>query len=115
MSSLNGLDAVQIPLQCEAHRHDACALFECMVDLCWCSEGYPGPVLHEGNEFVLSESEARYAVEDYLKATNSSRSIESIAQMNSAFYNVFVSDGAGNEETLTVAADGSIIKTICGV
>ena len=114
LSSLNGLDTAEIPANCEEHRHDPCALFKCMVDSCWCFEGYPGPVLYEGNGFVLSEAEARYAMEDYLESRGG-LTVKNAVKLNEAFYNVFAEDVEGNEETFTVAADGSIIKTICGV
>lgn len=37
------------------------------------------------------------------------------AKLNDVFFNVFVTNQNDEEEVLTVAADGVIIKTMCGV
>lgn len=113
LTGKTGLDSVSIPEHCAEYESDVCALFDCMVDYCWCLES-PDAVLVEGSGFVTSEAEARYAVEDYLESQGG-LTVKSAVKLNEAFYNVFAEDAEGNEEVFTVAADGSIIKTICGV
>ena len=44
------------------------------------------------------------------------RKVKKAVKINNVFYNVFVDEHEeGNEVTYTVAVDGTIIKTICGV
>ncbi len=41
--------------------------------------------------------------------------ITKVVKLNTIFYNAFVEDEEGNETVYTVAIDGTILKTVCGV
>ncbi len=64
---------------------------------------------------VTNEEEAKYVVRLYLEENNLEYEIGTCIKLNSVFFNVFASDEYGDEATYIVAADGTIIKTICGV
>jgi len=114
----NGIESAPVKSECVNSMDDVCGLFDCMTDLCWCYEG-PDQILLEGNAVVASEDDAMQVVSDYIFAQNNTLSqgieLERAVKINSVFYNVFVNDADGNEEVFTVAADGTIIKTVCGV
>jgi len=93
-----------------------CGLFACLVDSCWCKED-PNQVLHEGNTIISDEAGAVNAVKDFAfpeGAVPKGTEVK-VLKMNPVFYNVFVNDASGNEQVYTIAADGTIIQTICGV
>ncbi len=106
-----------IPDKCIQHGEDVCGLFDCMVDRCWCDEvGPKGPVLSEGVKPVESEQEAVEAIRKYLQNNDIQyKSVERAVKLNDIFFNVFASDKAGDEMVYTVAVDGTIILTQCGV
>jgi len=102
-----------VPEKCKAFSDDVCGLFSCMTDNCWCDEGIDGAVLMEGTNDVENEDGALFTVLPYLGRdllTGNERAVK----LNSVFYNVFI-DYADREEVFTVANDGTIIKTVCGV
>ncbi|MFH1285067.1 MAG: hypothetical protein ABIH99_00625 [Candidatus Micrarchaeota archaeon] len=105
-----------IPKECAGL--EDCALFSCMIASCWCDE-YDGSsgVLVQGGEKIGSEEEAQARAEDYLKTNSIDYEEESVraSQLNDVFYNVFYEDGYGDEKVVTVAVDGTIMKTECGV
>lgn len=106
-----GVLGAVIPAECAEFKDDVCGLYDCMVDRCWCDEGYfPGPILLEGNTVVANEQQAMQVVGDYLAKGE----VKSAVELNPIFYNVFY-DVEGDEEYYTVAVDGTILKTICGV
>jgi len=109
----------EIPAKCQDVKDDVCALFSCMVDMCWCNEIIPGgPVEYSEDKEILNTNDASLLVENYLKIMSSAYSLYEISNtvdLNGYFYNVFVSDGEGNENVYTVSADGKIILTFCGV
>lgn len=102
-----------LPSECAPFNGDYCALFDCMVDNCWCVG--EGALTEPVDSFVgVSEATAWYIVEGYLldyPGWNYKNSVE----LNEAFYNIFVEDAEGNEDVYTVAKDGTVIKTVCGV
>ena len=111
------ISEAEIPKECLEAKDDVCALFDCMVDLCWCDDSSPElPVLHESTGIaVTNEDEAKDVVIQYINDNNLEYQVTNIIQLNDVFFNVFASDGYGNEVVYTVASDGTIIKTICGV
>lgn len=116
-----GIATAEIPQECMESSDDVCALFDCMVDLCWCDEGnFPSPVLAEGTAVVASEQDAINIVQNYVQSTGSEyTSVERVVNLgdetHKVFFNVFAYDSANDEKVFTVAADGTIIKTLCGV
>lgn len=105
LSVYKGIPSAEIPGDCLAYRDDICSLFDCMVDLCWCKES-PDAILVEGNTVILTEEEAMQHVED-----NLGLEIKNAVELNNIFFNVFSID----DETYTVAKDGTIFLTVCGV
>ena len=95
-----------IPSECTSVQDDMCELFDCMVDFCWCK----GPVLQEGTQQVTSVEEAEVVIENYIVEGEITNSVN----LNDVFFNVFV-DVDGEEQVYTVADDGSILETVCGV
>ena len=115
------IPSAPVPEACEEVKNDACGLFDCMVDLCWCLER-PDQILVEGSTIIENTGDAAKAVENYLDSPQGTTLVGELAdyelrevQLNSVFYNVFAEDSSGNEEVFTVAADGTIIQTVCGV
>lgn len=129
------LDFAVIPDKCVDYNEDVCGLFDCMVDMCWCDDSSPElPILFETYISFDDEQGAIDAVNVYIsemKHGNIESSefnldsefgidpnelkVKRAVQFNNIFYNVFVEDNEGNEYVYTVAVDGTIIKTICGV
>jgi hypothetical protein len=108
-----------IPGQCMDFKTDVCGLFECAVDSCWCEES-PKKILKVGNTELKTEDEAAEYVSNYLKEFGSEHKGIKAVKLNDLFYNVFVQ--YYNEEyqfmdevVYTVAVDGTIISTQCGV
>lgn len=105
----------EIPVACSEFGNDVCGLFECMVDSCWCDSS-PDVILYEQEGVSLNTTEA---VIDYAKEyTNSnalSQDVINAVKLNNLFYNVFAEDSDGSEIVYTLATDGTIIKTVCGV
>ena len=112
-----GITTAEIPQECSEYEDDVCALFDCMVDQCWCDDSSPElPVIYESPGIAITnEEEAKNIVIQYLRDNNLEYQIENSVKLNNVFYNVFASDENGDEVVYTVAADGTIIKTICGV
>ena len=112
-----GIATAEVPPECSEYKDDVCALFDCMVDQCWCDDSSPElPVIYEPTGIVITnEDEAKNIVMQYLSDNNLEYQIENCIQLNSVFFNVFASDENSDEIVYTVAADGTIIKTICGV
>ncbi len=111
-----GIESAQVPPECGEETGNVCMLFDCMVDRCWCHETTPGgPILREGSAVVEDEADAAAAVGEYLVSVDSDYTVQRAVKLNTVFYNVFTEDEAGLEETYTVAADGTIIQTACGV
>ncbi|MBN2488852.1 MAG: hypothetical protein JXA98_07480 [Methanosarcinaceae archaeon] len=112
-----GIETAEIPEGCIKYQDDVCGLFDCMVDLCWCDDSSPeSPVLYEPTGVIVTnEEEAKYVVRLYLEENKLEYEIGNCIKLNSVFFNVFASDEHGDEFTYTVAADGTIIKTFCGV
>ncbi|MBN2127179.1 MAG: hypothetical protein JW703_02175 [Candidatus Diapherotrites archaeon] len=105
--------------ECKEFKNDVCGAFECMVQECWCMES-PDRILFENYIEVKTEQEALNLVNVYLYSEHMEKGAELITaknafKLNSVFYNVFAEDFQGNELVFTVAADGTIIKTQCGV
>jgi len=91
-------------------KDDVCERFDCMVDRCWCDElGPDGPILLEGSTTIETEEEAKELVKGF-----TGKEPTNVADLNGEFFNVFV-DAEGNEEVYTVASDGTIFLTQCGV
>ncbi len=108
---------LQLPNSCDGSQNDVCATFSCLTPNCWCKDS-PETVLVKGTNTKKIENniQARKIVEDYLLKTNiEGFIITSSVQLNNIFYNVFVEDELGDELVYTVAIDGAIIETVCGV
>ncbi len=116
-----GIATAEIPQECRESGDDVCALFDCMIDLCWCDEGnFPSPVLVEGTAIVASKQDAINLVQNYVQSTGSEytnveRAVNLGDEAHKVFFNVFAYNDTNDEEVFTVAADGTIIKTLCGV
>ena len=108
------IDHAIVPAECADVKNDVCGLFDCMVDMCWCKEG-PDQILYEPNVEISSSNEALQLVTTYINENDLNLTVIHAANLNTVFYNVFAEDAEGNEEVFTVAADGTIIQTICGV
>jgi len=117
LNIFKGIPSAEIPKKCLEYRNDVCGLFDCMVDMCWCDEGQvPGPILVEGAGVIESEEEAIIAVKQYVEEASSDyRNVRRAVKLNSVFFNVFAYNAEGDEKTFTVAADGTIFLTVCGV
>ena len=103
-----------IPSECLSQSNDECALFQCMVNNCWCEAG-PDAVLEEGNAMLLTEDDVSGIVRSYLQNKGEENfEIMSVADLDGVFFNVFV-EIDGQEEVYTVASNGTILKTQCGV
>jgi hypothetical protein len=121
LSLYKGIPSARIPGNCLGARNDACELFACMVSQCFCLES-PNKVLFKTPAGVLAESEdeAKNAVTSFLVSAPGSAeyagfAVKRAVKLNAVFWNVFAEDASGNEKTFTVAADGTIIKTVCNV
>ena len=107
-----GIEGAEITGSCVEH-DDVCGLFACMVDLCWCDSGNVlSPVLHEGDTVITLGEDAMKLTEEYFPEDYT---VTGAKKINTVFYNIFAEDEEGNEEVLTVAVDGTVIKTQCGV
>jgi hypothetical protein len=122
LSLYKGIAWADLPNKCINHGDDVCALFDCMVDRCWCDDSSPElPVLleKEGITIRTEQEAAEYITEIYLTPGPSEismyKELKRVVKLNDIFFNVFIIDGPGNEHTLTLAVDGTVIKTICGV
>lgn len=93
-----------------------CEMYDCMVDLCWCKES-PDQIVHTSDIVIYGEEDVQLVVEEYLNENSMLYTEDSfqVSQINEIFYGVFYEDLDGNEESLTVAVDGSVMETICGV
>jgi hypothetical protein len=120
-----GIEGVYVSEDCVEYKDDVCGLYDCMVDLCWCWEGYPGPIFYVAGFNVLTEEDAMAAVQEYLDEGRFMEEdellgeataivVERAVKLDDIFYNVFC-DEEGDEVVYSVAADGSVFKTICGV
>jgi len=114
----NGIETALIPEDCVEYKEDVCGLFDCMVDSCWCKES-PDQILLEGRTTVANEEDALNAVKNFIFTPYATLpegiEIENAVKINSVFYNVFVNNAFGEEDVYTVAVDGTIIQTVCGV
>ncbi len=108
---------VDLPDECSPFDGDYCALFSCLQPGCWCSQP---EVLAYGSDdpaFWVTEETAWFTVDAYLKENglDGEWKYEKVVELNDAFYNVFVVNSEGSEEVYSVAKDGAVIKTECGV
>lgn len=113
-----GIAWAEIPGQCLEYRDDVCGLFSCMVEQCWCDDSSDkSPIIYEPKGVMIqNEEEAISLVEEFLEKSNFvDYKVTSAVQLNNIFFNVFIEDASHNEITFTVAVDGLILKTICGV
>lgn len=107
-----------IPSGCEGKID--CELFSCMVESCWCKsspEAVPYDCAGTSDclvQLTQEQDAAKYA-EDYLKRNSVSYSGPRIVKLNGVFYNFFYNDGLNDEHVLTLAIDGTIMETVCGV
>jgi len=112
-----GIPLSDIPSECLKFKNNVCDLFDCMVDKCWCDEAnIPSPILLEGKNIISNEEEAMQAARQYVQDKNLGYSeVKMAVRLNNVFFNVFAYNSANEEMTFTVASDGTILKTICGV
>ncbi len=105
----------EIPQECEGL--EDCDMFACMVSQCWCKETAPegGIVFHSTNK-ANDEADAVSIAEEYLISENLDYDESSLGavKLNGLFYNVFY-EIEGDEQVLTIAIDGTIMETVCGV
>ena len=106
-----------IPAECLSFESDHCALFECMAENCWCDDIAPkGAILEHGNSAISSKEDAIAIVQQHVQNTGSDyHDVRSAVQLNTHFWNVFAFNSENGEMVFTVANDGTIMKTICGV
>jgi hypothetical protein len=115
------IEQADIPKSCIDFNDAVCGLFDCMVDMCWCDESSPkSPIIYEKQNVVLNnEQDVEDYIEDYMDHGDPEykkySKITNIVKLNNIFYNVFAEDPQGEEIVFTVAIDGTIIITTCGV
>jgi len=108
-----------IPSKC--WEKEDCAMFSCMVSQCWCMpaevSGQPTDgIVGNAGKHITTEQDAKVAVATLLNSKNIQyNKILNVAKLNELFYNVFYEDELGNEQVLTVAVDGTMMVTACGV
>lgn len=116
-----GIESAPVPDECIDYKDDVCALYDCMVENCWCDDAIiPSPILYEPADVVIaSEDDAIALVELFIQDEGSEYSeystITQAVQLNDVFYNVFAENDGAESITFTVAADGIIFLTTCGV
>jgi hypothetical protein len=108
-----GIPTAEIPDKCIEFGSDTCTLFSCMVEQCWC---FPdNTILYNKVTTIENEDQSISLVEEYLASNDLNYDVQRSVKLNNIFYNVFAYDVDNNEEFFTVAVDGTIIKTVCGV
>lgn len=116
-----GIATAVIPDECIEFKDDVCALYECMVEDCWCDDfTSPSSILYEPSDVTITnEVDAINIVEVFIQenATEYSQyeTITNAVKLNDVFYNVFAENTNSEEISFIVAADGVILKTTCGV
>ncbi len=116
-NAFRGIHFALVPEECVEVMKDVCPLFDCMVENCWCEQG-PDRILVSGDKdnFVVGdEKHAMQDVQEYLDSINSEYKVKSATELNTVFYNIFAENSDREEKTFTIAVDGTIIKTQCGV
>lgn len=94
-----------------------CEMFSCMVSQCWCKSIPPEDgIVYRANLSVTTEEGAKSIVVNYLDSafTSYDKSKMKAVKLNEVFYNVFY-EVDGSEKVLTVAVDGTVMETVCGV
>ncbi len=117
LNRFKGISTAEIDSNCVEYRDDVCALFECMVERCWCDDSSPElPILYEKEGIsIADEEEAIAIVGEYIQDSEyKDYDVTRVIKLNNVFFNVFAQN-ADDEIVFTIAADGTIIKTICGV
>ena len=111
------IETAEITKDCIDKREDVCQLFDCMVDLCWCDDSSPEtPIVGFTENTVLKTTEeVETYMQDFLEKNFYDWEINNVIELNDVFFNVIMTDENGDEITYTVAADGVILKTLCGV
>ena len=116
-----GIETAPVPAECTEYADDVCGLYACTVDLCWCEES-PDKIVLDGSKTatnVTTEDEAINVVNFYFKSRSvlplGDSEVLRAVKLNSLFYNVFAETSSGDELVFTVAPDGTIFKTQCGV
>ena len=114
------IESAEIPSSCVEHKDNVCALFDCMVENCWCdTANYPSPILYEPMGIIISnEQDAIDNVNTFINQNVTKYegySITKAVKLNNVFYNVFAENSTNDEISFTVAVDGIILKTLCGV
>ena len=112
----------QLPNSCDGSQNDACSTFSCLTPNCWCKQS-PDAIITEGSPDLVIETEDQAVQLVASKLLEKSLTnpafivgnVTTAAKVNSIFYNVFVEDPQGNETVYSVAVDGAIIETVCGV
>jgi len=123
LSYFNGISTAKIPQKCLEYKDDVCGLFACTVDMCWCDDStYKKIVYKSEGVSIQNKSEAIMYVEKFLDATIEgdvkyleAKKMTRAVKLNNIFYNVFGKDSTGNEIVYTLAVDGTIFRTVCGV
>ncbi len=114
------ITTAEIPEACLEYRDDVCGLFDCTVDRCWCNDVRPeGAILSQRSGItVQTEAEAIAIVEQFTKENTEYQeytNVKRAVKLNNIYFNVFAEDKNQDEKVFTVAADGTIIQTTCGV
>ena len=112
-----GIPSAEVPVECAEFKDEPCELFSCMTKSCWCNPGDNGrAIVYEKEETLLkSEGSAIGIVEEYLKEKGLEYEVDSAVEINNIFYNVFAYDEKRDEKVFTVAVDGTIMITMCGI
>ncbi len=116
-NAFKGIHFALVPEECMEVMEDVCPLYACMLKNCWCEQG-PDAILVSGDKdnFVVGdEKHAIKDVQEYLESINSEFTAKRAVELNPVFYNVFAEDSEGNEKVFTIAVDGTVFKTQCGV
>ena len=116
-----GIQTATIPQSCVDYESDVCGLFDCMVEQCWCDDSSPSlPIIYEKTgASIASEEEAAALVREFVESTDLEykeyTNVRRAVRLNPVFFNVFAENSRGDEMAFTVAADGTVLKTVCGV
>ena len=113
-----GITTAEIPGACLEQRDDVCGLFSCTVDRCWCNDATPEGAILSQRSGITVQTEAVAIIEQFTKENTEYQeytNVKRAVKLNNIFYNVFTENKEQDEKVFTVAADGTIMLTTCGV
>jgi len=118
-----GIESAELPGYCAEFKEDVCGIYSCLTENCWCEQS-PDKILSQGNTVLETEEQAVKEVQKYLDNLKKIAFFDNpkdifeaktAVKSNNVFYSVFAENPKGDEKVFIIAADGTIIKTQCGV